>query len=245
MQDSGELHEHRDRRAAWADVTGGGRFVKHKNNFPKLRNRKAVGQKQRWLFGEETPFPHTASDLSLCIFLLCTGRPSQRWFFSVLSVSVAHPGISLPAGRWAGGKQGHFHFVFGFFFCCFFFLFCTLPLQPPMYLLCNTVLTSLSGLPPVRWRSRRGLRLGELEREQRGGVRDELRQWNRSHFTFCHETKCLQITNRITSLGVNQHRTHPVHVSSDGLFSTCFSRPTSAGGKACSEGGWELCYAWL
>lgn len=57
--------------------------------------------------------------------------------------------------------------------------------------------------------------------------------------------KCLQITNRIASLGVNQHRTHPVHVSSDGLFSTCFSRPTSADGKACSEGGWELCYTWL
>lgn len=45
--------------------------------------------------------------------------------------------------------------------------------------------------------------------------------------------KCLQISNRISSLGVNQHRTRSFHVSSDGLFSTCFSRPTSADGEAC------------
>lgn len=133
-------------------------------------------------------------------------------------------------------------------FSFIFFLFCTLPLQPPTCLLCNTVLTSLSGLPKVRWRSRRGLRLGEHEMEQRGGVRDErspLRQRNRSHFTFCHETKVPSDYKPNREPGVNQHQTHSFHVSSDGLFSTCFSRSTSADGKACSEGGWELCYTWL
>lgn len=183
MQDSGELGEHRDGRPAWADVERG-QFVKHKNHFLKSRNRRrrAVERTLGWLFEGEMTFPHMASDLSLCIFLLSHRASITTPGFSVLflSVGVAHRGVSLPAGRCAGRKRGRFLW------------FCTLPLQPPTYLLYNTVLTSLSGLPTVRWRSRRGLRLGEHEMEQRGGVRDErspLRQWNRSHFTFCHETK--------------------------------------------------------
>lgn len=52
---------------------------------------------------------------------------------------------------------------------------------------------------------------GEEEQVAKGPdskTQSAARLWNRSHFTFCHETKCLQITNRIVSLGVNQHRTH-------------------------------------
>lgn len=108
MQDSGELREHRD---GWTDVEGG-QFVKHKNNFLKFRNhrRRAVERQRCWLFGEEITFPHTASDLSLCIFLFSHRTSITTLGFSVWPVPVTHPGISLPAGHWTGGKRGRFLF---------------------------------------------------------------------------------------------------------------------------------------
>lgn len=112
-QDSEELHEHRDGWAAWTDMKGG-QFVKHKHNFLKLRNhrRRAVERKCCWLFGEEITFPHMASDLSLCILLFSHRASIITPVFTVLSVPVAHPGISLPAGCCAGGKRGCFLLFF-------------------------------------------------------------------------------------------------------------------------------------
>lgn len=58
--------------------------------------------------------------------------------------------------------------------------------------------------------------------------------WNRSHFTFCHETKCLQITNRVASLGVNQRWTSFCSCSPPMGYFLRFFCPTSAeGGRAC------------
>lgn len=135
---------------------------------------------------------------------------------------MVHPGISLPAGRCTGGKRGCFLLIF--------FLFRALPQQPPTYLLYNTVLMSLSGLPTVAEQTRLEVRRTWDGAERRNGLHSA--SGTEATLLSAMKQKCLQITNRIASLGVNQHRTHSFHVSSDGLFSTCFSRPISADGKA-------------
>lgn len=108
----------------------GGQFVKHKNNFLRLRNhrRRAAELKRCWLFREEISFPHMASDLSLCIFLFLTGCQSRRLVFLSCPSPWHTPAfLYLLAAALEGSED---------FFSLIFFLFSALPLQPLTYQHC-------------------------------------------------------------------------------------------------------------
>lgn len=180
LPDLFELHELREGWAAWTDVEGG-QFVKHKNIFLKFRNHGRRFSRAETFGRGSSVSSHGIRPFSVYLSLLAPDVNHDAGFFRLVrrrgAHPGAHPGVSLPAGVKCSP------FRFSFFVPC---------LCSRRRISSNTVLTRLSGLPTLRWRSRRGLRLGEGEREQRGGVRDEgspLRQFDRSHFTFCHETK--------------------------------------------------------
>lgn len=117
----------------------------------------------------------------------------------------------------------------------------------------NTVLTSPSGGVTAtataggkgrsQERKEVGSRLFSGRGRARRGGDSRLRPRNRSHFTFCHETKVpsgnkkQQQRHKQTNPSCVPRVRHFLRVSSDGLFSTCFFRPTSAGGRACEPSG--------
>lgn len=114
--------------------------------------------------------------------------------FSVLSVPVAHPGISLPAGRCAGGKRGLFFFDF---FSSFAPSLCSRRRI-------NTVLTSLSGLPTeqTRLEVRRTWDGAERRREGRTVSTLPVEQkplyflpWNKSAFRLQTESRAWVLIN--------------------------------------------------
>lgn len=174
----------------------GGQFVKHKNNFLKLRKhrRRAAELKRCWLFREEISFPHMASDLSLCIFLFSTGCQSRRLVF----LSCPSP-WHTPAFLYllAAALEGSEDFFLWFFFSSFAPSLCSRRRI-------NTVLTSLSGLPmeQTRLEVRRTWDGAERRRKGRTVSTPPVEQkplyflpWNKSAFRLQTESRAWVLIN--------------------------------------------------
>lgn len=175
MQDSGDLHEHRD---GWAR-TG-----------PGQTRREAICKAQEQFSEVKKPSPEGSRAETLLTFRRGNNVSSHgiRPFSVYLSLLAPHVNHDACFFRLARPCVVPWHFSICSALRCrkartisLFFFFLTPP-PPPSFapflrgrrrIYSNTVLASLSGPPTVRRWSRRGLRSGEHEREQRGGGRDE------------------------------------------------------------------------